>query len=123
MIKVTMLQSSFFAVRPFIVASLPRTTIAIRSRTKTVECSFKAKPTSSVKWHLNDVALVNGSKFQIHTEVEENPHNLTSVTSTVTITNVLLNDTGSLRCLAELPFGNASSMTDMIVHCKLSLLL
>ena len=112
--------SSFYCtVRPFIVTPLPNTTIAIEGKTKTIGCTFKAKPTPKVTWYLNGLAVVNGpSRFQVHTNVTENLRNLSLVQSTFTIKSAMLNDTGTLACVAEHSVGNSSSSTYILVHCE-----
>ena len=109
----------YYTVRPFIVNPLPKTTIAIEGKTKTIECTFKAKPSPTVTWYLDGLAVVSGSaRFQVHTNITENPRNLTLVQSAFTINNAMLNDTGVLTCVAEHSVGNSSSSTNIVVHCE-----
>ena len=109
----------YHTVRPFIVNPLPKTTIAIEGKTKTIECTFKAKPSPTVTWYLDGLAVVSGSsRFQVHTNITENPRNLTLVQSAFTINNAMLNDTGALTCVAEHSVGNSSSSTNIVVHCE-----
>ena len=108
-----------FTVRPSIKTPLAATTILLEGRTETIECEFEAKPEPIAKWYFKGSAVGNGSKFLIRSEVTENLQKVSTVRSSVTIRDIMQNYTGNLTCSAEHPYGNATSSTYVIVHCKL----
>lgn len=100
------------------VEALPNTTIAVEGKSKSIGCTFNAKPVPAINWYMNDSLIINGSRIIIHTSVTTGGHDLATIHSTVNINDVVILDTGSIRCQAVLHIGNASSLTSLIMHCK-----
>lgn len=107
-------------MHPFVVTNLANAIIGVQGKSKTINCTFKAKPAPTVKWFMKETLLLNGSRIQIHTRTEHGSSSMAHVESSITITNVMLEDAGNIRCEATLSFGNASSATKFLVHCKFS---
>ena len=95
---------------PTISSSPPANSLAAVNTRHTIQCGFEGVPSPTVVWSHDGSILINGS------------NNVTIATgdnsTTLTITILTANDSGSYACVVSNLLGNAMASSTLTVQCE-----
>ena len=89
----------------------PRNADVPIGQSATFSCNISAEPTPTVTWEFNGTEIVDGSKYNIMITSDV-------TATTLTVSNLMVNDTGTYACHVENVHGNENSSADLTVQSK-----
>lgn len=94
----------------------------VNDASKTLVCNVNARPTPTIKWFHNGVELSSdGVNYTIAEVSTTGSCQSSSIESTLTISNIEVDDAGSILCSASIEKSTThylNQSTDLVVECE-----